>query len=38
LLGVGGTYATVILRSMVTYPLLAVGDPRLPRALAFENV
>ena len=36
-LGVGGIYAATVLRSMERYPLVAIGDPRLARSLAFEN-
>lgn len=34
LFAVFGTYFTVVLLMMRHYPLIAVGDPRLPRALA----
>jgi hypothetical protein len=37
LLGVFGVYAATVLRGMEDYPLVAVGDPRLSRALEFEN-
>jgi len=37
LLGVFGVYMATVLRGMEDYPLVAVGDPRLQRALEFEN-
>jgi hypothetical protein len=37
LLGVFGVYLSTVLRGMVDYSLVAVGDPRLGRALEFEN-
>jgi hypothetical protein len=37
LLGVGGAYAALVLWSMEKYALVPLGDPRLTRALAFEN-
>jgi hypothetical protein len=37
LVGVFGTYISTVLRGMEDYPLVAVGDPRLVRALEFEN-
>jgi hypothetical protein len=37
LLGIGGIYAASVLRSMEKHPLIALGDPRLARALSFEN-
>ena len=37
LLGVGGTYLAVVFYRMTKYPLIPVGDPRLSRALSFEN-
>jgi uncharacterized membrane protein YfcA len=37
LLGIGGVYLGVVLRNMTRHPLIPVGDPRLPRALHFEN-
>jgi hypothetical protein len=37
LVGVFGVYAAVVLRGMEDYSLVAVGDPRLSRALHFEN-
>jgi hypothetical protein len=36
-LGVFGVYLAAVLRGMEDYSLVAVGDPRLPRALEFEN-
>jgi hypothetical protein len=36
-LGVGGVYAAVVLRAMARHALVPLGDPRLDRALAFEN-
>jgi hypothetical protein len=32
-----GVYLTVVLRNMTKHSLIAVGDPRLPRALNFVN-
>jgi hypothetical protein len=37
LVGVFGVYAAFVLRGMEDYSLVAVGDPRLSRALHFEN-
>ncbi len=37
LLAVGGIYLTVVLWQMTRFPLVPVGDPRLARALKFEN-
>jgi hypothetical protein len=37
LLGVFGVYLAIALRGMEDYSLVAVGDPRLHRALEFEN-
>ena len=37
LLGVFGIYLAAVLRGMVDYSLVAVGDPRIGRALDFEN-
>lgn len=37
LLAVGGIYLSVVLWQMTRYPLVPVGDPRLARALKFEN-
>jgi hypothetical protein len=37
LLGVFGVYMAFVLHGMEEYSLVAVGDPRLPRALEFEN-
>jgi hypothetical protein len=37
LVGVFGVYAAAVLRGMEDYSLVAVGDPRLARALHFEN-
>lgn len=37
LLGVGGIYFAVVLFFMKDHALIPVGDPRLKRALAFEN-
>ncbi len=37
LLGVGGAYLAVVLYRMSTTPLIPIGDPRLQRALQFEN-
>jgi hypothetical protein len=37
LVGVFGVYMATVLRGMEDYPLVAVGDPRLARALEFEN-
>jgi hypothetical protein len=36
-LGVGGVYFAVVLRAMEGHALIPVGDPRLVRALKFEN-
>lgn len=36
-LGVGGIYLAVVLHRMEGHPLIPVGDPRLVRALKFEN-
>jgi hypothetical protein len=36
-LGVGGVYLGVVLRLMAGYALIPLGDPRLVRALKFEN-
>jgi hypothetical protein len=36
-LGVFGVYLAAVLRGMEDYSLVAVGDPRLHRALEFEN-
>ncbi|MGH7283945.1 MAG: hypothetical protein ACRELY_20660 [Polyangiaceae bacterium] len=38
LLGVGGVYFAVVLYRMSTTPLIPIGDPRLQRALQFENM
>jgi hypothetical protein len=37
LLGVFGVYLSAVLRGMEDYALIPVGDPRLERALEFEN-
>jgi hypothetical protein len=37
LFGIFGVYLAVVLRGMEDYSLVAVGDPRLSRALEFEN-
>ncbi len=37
LLAVGGTYLTVVFWQMTRFPLVPMGDPRLARALKFEN-
>jgi hypothetical protein len=37
LLGVAGVYLAVVFYRMTKYPLIPVGDPRLSRALSFEN-
>jgi hypothetical protein len=37
LLGVGGVYLAAVLHAMEGHPLVPVGDPRLSRALTFEN-
>lgn len=37
LVGVVGVYLSSVLRGMKNVSLVAVGDPRLPRALEFEN-
>jgi len=37
LLGILGIYMAAVLRGMDEYSLVAVGDPRLERALEFEN-
>ena len=37
LVGVFGVYASAVLHGMENYSLVAVGDPRLSRALHFEN-
>ncbi len=36
-LGVGGVYLAVVFHRMENFSLVAVGDPRLDRALHFEN-
>jgi hypothetical protein len=36
-LGVGGVYLSAVFYGMLGYPLIPIGDPRLPRALHFEN-
>ncbi len=36
-LGVGGAYLAVVFHRMENFPLVPVGDPRLARALHFEN-
>ncbi len=36
-LGVGGAYLAVVFRNMLGHSLIPVGDPRLPRALHFEQ-
>lgn len=38
LFAVGGIYMAVVLFQMTRYPLVPIGDPRLARALHFENV
>lgn len=38
LLGVGGVYFGYVLREMTRHAIIPVGDPRLERALRFENV
>jgi hypothetical protein len=38
LLAVGGLYLAVVLWQLTRLPLIPVGDPRLSRALHFENV
>jgi hypothetical protein len=38
LLGVGGVYFAFVLRNMAKHPVIPIGDPRLIRALKFENV
>jgi hypothetical protein len=37
LVGVAGVYLAVVFYRMTQYPLIPVGDPRLARALSFEN-
>jgi len=37
LFGVLGVYLAAVLRLMTSHSLVAIGDPRLPRALEFEN-
>jgi hypothetical protein len=37
LVGLVGIYVALVLREMESYSLVAVGDPRLVRALEFEN-
>jgi hypothetical protein len=37
LIGVGGIYLAWVFRNMTKHKLIPVGDPRLPRSLAFEN-
>jgi hypothetical protein len=37
LIGIGGIYLAAVLRGMLDYSLVPVGDPRLTRALEFEN-
>jgi hypothetical protein len=37
LVGVGGIYAAAVLHAMGGHPLVPLGDPRLSRALTFEN-
>jgi hypothetical protein len=37
LVGVAGAYLAVVFYRMTKYPLIPVGDPRLSRALSFEN-
>jgi hypothetical protein len=37
LLATLGVYFALVLRGMEDYSLVAVGDPRLDRALEFEN-
>jgi hypothetical protein len=37
LFAVGGLYFAFVLWQMTRVPLVPIGDPRLPRALAFEN-
>jgi hypothetical protein len=37
LLGVAGIYLAIVFYRMTKYPLIPVGDPRLSRALSFEN-
>ena len=37
LFGLMGVYLSAVLRGMVDYSMVAVGDPRLQRALEFEN-
>jgi hypothetical protein len=37
LIGIFGIYLAAVLRGMVDYSLVPIGDPRLARALEFEN-
>ncbi len=37
LVGIVGAYLAMVLRGMTEYALVPIGDPRLPRALEFEN-
>ena len=37
LFAVGGTYLTFVFWQMTRFPLVPIGDPRLARALKFEN-
>ncbi len=37
LLGVGGVYLAVVFWHLTKHPLIPTGDPRLPRAIYFEN-
>jgi hypothetical protein len=37
LVGVAGIYLAVVFYRMTKYPLIPIGDPRLSRALSFEN-
>jgi hypothetical protein len=37
LVGVAGVYLAVVFYRMTKYPLIPVGDPRLSRAMSFEN-
>jgi hypothetical protein len=36
-LGVGGAYLALVFRTMTRHSLIPIGDPRLPRALHFEQ-
>jgi len=38
MIGVGGLFAFAVLKRIDGKPALAIGDPRLPESMAFQNI